>query len=593
MARYKQSSINEVSRRNDLSEVVSSYVHLKRNGTSHVGLCPFHKEKTPSFHIDDDKQLFYCFGCGVGGTVFDFIMRAENLDFADSVRFLAQRAGVTLEEEQTGDNSRYEENAAQRKRLLELNRLAARHFYENLTKPGAEPALSYMQKRGIDRKTAVKFGVGFAPDSWSDLLDAMREKGYQDEELVKGGLAVKNEKGRVYDKFRNRLMFPIIDVRGNVIAFGGRTLGDDAAKYMNSPETPVFHKGRNLFALNLAKQVGMKEGLVLVEGYMDVVSLYQRGIVNVVAGLGTALTDEQARLLRRYAACVYVCYDSDEAGQKAAQKAIGLLRDAGNVVKVISFTGAKDPDEYILKKGPESFRALLTEARESVEYQLLRLRQQYDIYDLSQKISFLTEAAKVLAEIESEVAREAYIKRVSAETDISVESIKAEVAKLVYYKNKKEVRKELYNEAAPERLSSDMAELSRGQSTATYKTERTLLNLMFYHHKAWELARDKVEPAWLTSELHRQLFEKILAYKQAEQEPQAAEFLTALSDEALKKAAASILYSSFDGDAMQAMREAAAKLETEYLKNRAAKLAGEGKVREANEIYRTIKERRG
>ncbi len=269
------------------------------------------------------------------------------------------------------------------------------------------------------------------------------------------------------------------------------------------------------------------------------------------------------------------------------------MKEADNIVKVISFTGAKDPDEYILKKGPESFRALLTEARESVEYQLMRLRQRYDIYDLSQKISFLTEAAGVLAEIESEVAREAYIKRIAAETDISVESIKAEVAKLVYYKNKKEVRRELYNEAVPERISSDVTELSRGQSTATYKTERTLLNLMFYHHKAWELARDAVDPMWLTSELHRQLFQQILTYRASEQEPQATEFLTSLSDETLKKTAASILYSSFDGDSMLAMREAAAKLETEYLKNRAAKLAGEGKVKEANEIYRKIKERRG
>lgn len=592
MARYKQSSINEVSRRNDLAEVVSSYVQLKRNGTSHVGLCPFHKEKTPSFHVDDDKQLFYCFGCGVGGTVFDFIMRAENLDFADSVRYLAQRAGVTLEEEQDR-GGQHEENANIRKRLLELNRLAARHFYENLLKPDAKIAHDYINRRGLDRKTAIKFGVGYAPDTWSDLLDAMRAKGYTDDELVLGGLAVKNDKGRVYDKFRNRLMFPIIDVRGNVIAFGGRTLGDDQAKYMNSPETPVFHKGRNLFALNLAKQVGMKEGIVLVEGYMDVISLYQRGICNVVAGLGTALTEEQARLLRRYAACVYVCYDSDEAGQKAAQKAIGLLRDANNVVKVISFTGAKDPDEFILKKGPESFRALLKEARESVEYQLLRLRQRYDIYDLSQKISFLTEAAKVLAEIDSEVAREAYIKRVSAETDISVESIKAEVNKLVYYKNKKEVKKELYNESVPERLSSDISELSAGQSTATYKTERTLLNLMFYHRKAWDLARDTVQAEWLTSELHRQLFQKISEYMSATEESQASEFLTTLSDETLKKTASSILYKSFDGDSMQAMREATAKLEIEFLKKRAAKLAGEGKVKEANEIYRKINERRG
>lgn len=593
MARYKQSSINEVSRRSDLAELVSGYVHMKRNGTSYVGLCPFHKEKTPSFHVDEDKQLFYCFGCGAGGNVFDFVMRAENLDFVDALKFLAQRAGVTLEEEQGGHRSRSDEESAQRKRILEMNRLAARHFYDNLNGPQAAAAQAYMQRRGLDRQTAVKFGIGFAPDQWSDLLSAMETKGYTADELVTAGLAVRNGNGRIYDKFRNRLMFPIIDVRGNVVAFGGRTLGDDQAKYMNSPETPVFHKGRNLFALNLAKQTGLKDGLILVEGYMDVISLYQRGITNAVAGLGTALTEEQARLIKRYASQVYVCYDSDDAGQKAAQKAIGLLTEAENIVKVISFTGAKDPDEYILKKGPESFRALLSEARESIEYQLLRLRQQYDLYDLSQKISFLSESAKILADIDSEVACEAYIKRLSAETDITPEAIKAEVLKLVYYKNKKQARKELYNESVPERLTADSSALSSGQNTATYKTERTLLNLIFFHRRARAVAKELVQPEWFSSELHRRLYQLMMDYQAGNEEAHASDFLTGLSDDTLKKAAVSILYINFEGDSGQAAREAAGKLETEYLKKRAAILAGEGKVKEANEIYRKIRERRG
>ncbi len=593
MPRYSQSSINEVSRRINLPELVSSYVRLKRNGTSHVGLCPFHKEKTPSFHVDEDKQLFYCFGCGAGGNVFDFVMRAENLDFVDALQFLAQRAGVTLEEEQ-GKSTKSEEEASLRKRILEMNRLAARHFYDNLNGPNAKAAVSYMQKRGIDRKTAVKFGIGYAPDAWSDLLDYMTDQGYTRDELVTGGLAVKNDKGRVYDKFRNRLMFPIIDVRGNVVAFGGRALGEDHAKYMNSPDTPVFHKGRNLFSLNLAKQKGMKEGLILVEGYMDVVSLYQNGITNVVAGLGTALTEEQARLLKRYASTVYVCYDSDEAGQKAAQKAIGILAEAENIVKVISYTGAKDPDEYIQKKGVQSFRQLMIDARESLEYQLLRLRQQYDIYDLSQKISFLGEAAKILADVDSEISREAYIKRIAAETDISPESIRTEVSKLIYYKNKKQVNKELYNEAMPERLTADASNLPKGQSIATYKTERTLLNLIFYHRRPFEMAKTSVLPEWFSGELHRKLFGRILEYRTTHEEISASEFLTALSaEEETKKAAAAILYINFEGDSLQAAKEAAFKLEESYLKLQAAKLAGEGKVKEANEIYRRIKERRG
>ncbi|MBE7022179.1 MAG: DNA primase [Ruminococcaceae bacterium] len=593
MARYAQSSINEVSRRNSLSELVSGYVRLKRNGTSYVGLCPFHKEKTPSFHVDEEKQLFYCFGCGAGGNIFDFVMRAENLDFVDALQFLAQRAGVTLVEEQGGSRADREEESQKRKRILEMNRLAARHFYENLSKPGAEAALSYMQRRGLSKRTAIKFGVGFAPEAWDDMLAYLQAEGYTPEEIVTAGLAVRNEKGRVYDKFRNRLMFPIIDVRGNVIAFGGRTLGDDQAKYMNSPETPVFHKGRHLFSLNLAKQSGMKEGLILVEGYMDVISLYQAGICNAVAGLGTALTEDQARLLKRYASQVYVCYDSDEAGQKAAQKAIALLTEAENTVKVISYKGAKDPDEYIQKKGVESFRALLAESKESLEYQLLRLRQQYDLYDAAQKISFLTEAAKILAEVDSEVAREVYIKRLSAETDISSEAIKTEISKLIYYKNKKETRKEMYAQNTPEKLSADFSAGSRQQATATYKTERMLLNLIFYHRRAFEIASSTVKPEWFTSDIHEKLFSAIAAYREREEEVSAPEFLTTLSDEVLRQAAVSILYQDFSGETVQAVKEAAEKLETAYLKKRAGQLVGEGKVKEANEILQRIKGRRG
>ncbi len=594
MPRYKQSSINEVARRTNLAELVSSYVQLKRNGTSHVGLCPFHKEKTPSFHVDDDKQLFYCFGCGAGGNVFDFVMRAENLDFVDALQFLAQRSGVTLEEEQNYSRAQSDEQAERRKRILEMNRIAARHFYDNLSTPAGEAAKAYMKQRGLNRQTAIKFGIGFAPDEWSDLLDYMKEQGYTADEMILAGLAKKNEKGRIYDVFRNRLMFPIIDIRGNLIGFSGRALeADNPAKYLNSPETPVFYKSRNLFSMNFAKQTAAKEGVILVEGQMDVISLYQSGFTNAVAGLGTALTEEQARLLKRYANQVYVCYDSDEAGQKAAQKAIKILSEVDNTVKVVSFSGAKDPDEFIQKKGVESFRKLLSSANESVEYQLLRLRQEYDIYDLSQKISFLEAAAKILADIESEMSREAYIKRVSVETDISVESIKTEVNKLIYYKNNKQVKKELHQEKTPEWLSSGHADLAGQQSTATYKTERTFLNLLFYHRRVYEYAKDAFDDVWFTSDMHRLIYQVMMAYRGANEELQESEFLNYFTEEAVKKAAVSILYIHFEGDSLQAAKEAAFKLEETYLKNYAAELAGEGKVKEANEIYRRIRERRG
>lgn len=591
MARYSQNSINEVSRRNDIVDVVSSYVKLKRNGNNYTGLCPFHKEKTPSFHVSEDKQLYYCFGCGAGGNLFDFVMKMENLDFVDALKFLAQRAGVTLEEEK-GSYRPSQEEVNLKQRIYEMNVVAARHFVANLMDKTAIAAHQYVKKRALSRDTIIKFGLGYAKDEWNDLCDYLKEKGFTEDEIVAAGLAVKNDKGHVYDKFRNRLMFPIINVRGSVVAFGGRALGDDPAKYMNSPETPVFHKGRNVFNLNMAKQFGQKEGLVLVEGYMDVASLYQSGICNAIAGLGTAFTPEQAQLLRRYASRIYVCYDSDGPGQAAALKAVDILSDAGNKVKVVRFSGAKDPDEYIQKKGAESFRECINNAAGAVEFKIMRLRKDYDLTDVEGKVAFVTEASKILSGIENQIEREAYIKRIAAETDISFTAIQTEINKLIYQAGKKTARGELYAENRQDAREASAIQAEAVQNTATYKAERMLLNVIFFQRKAYEFAREELSGDLFAGVENRKIYEAMTAYKSENAEANASGFLSYI-EPSLKEKAAAILYREYECDSVQAAKDMIKKLKGELMNSRIKQLAREGKAEEVNALIQKYTERRG
>lgn len=588
MARFLQSSIDEVLRRSDIVEVVSSYVSLRRNGTDFVGLCPFHREKTPSFHISADKQLFYCFGCGAGGNLIDFVMKIENLDFVDCIKFLADRAGVALEEDVYSPAIQKKHDL--RERILKMNKLAAKHFVANLSTETAKEARTYAANRGLTREIITTYGIGFAPESWSDLTDFLNENGYKNDEIVTAGLAVKNDKGHVYDKFRNRLMFPIIDVRGNVIAFGGRALGDDAAKYMNSPETPVFHKGDNVFGLNVAKQYGAKDGLILVEGYMDAVSLHVYGFPNAVAGLGTALTDGQASLLKRYSNVVYVCYDSDEAGQKAADKAIDILSAAGVKLKVLSYSGAKDPDEFLKSKGIESFKQIISSALSATEYRILKLRKNYNLVESDQKIEFLEKAAEILAQNPNAVEREIYIKRISQETDISVESITAQVNKLIYNKNRKQYK----TQERKVQSVSQSAEFRRGQSVQTnsvYKAERMLLNLMFFSSAAFRIAKSEVAPEELTDERNRALFEAIIKFKENDEAANAPMFLSSLPED-LKALAADILYKEYMGDSAAAVKDNINKIKKQNLNTLINKLAAEGKIDEINALIKKENERR-
>ncbi len=586
MARFMQSSIDEVLRRSDIVEIVSSYVTLRRNGSDFVGLCPFHREKTPSFHISSDKQLFYCFGCGTGGNLIDFVMKIENLDFVDSIKFLAERSGVTLEEEIYSPEVQKKHDL--RERILKMNTLAAKRYVANFSDDNAKIAREYAKCRGLSRDIIASFGIGYAKESWSDMIDYLNENGFKNDEIVDAGLAVKNEKGRVYDKFRNRLMFPIIDVRGNVIAFSGRALGDDAAKYMNSPETPVFHKGSNIFALNIAKQYGAKDGLILVEGNMDAVSLHSHGFKNAVAGLGTALTDGQAGLLKRYSSCIYICYDNDEAGQKAANKAIDILTSSGVKLKVISYQGAKDPDEFLNSKGELAFADAISNALSATEYRILNIRKKYNLVDSTEKIEFINQAAEILAKNENAVEREIYIKRIARETDISADSIMAQVNKLIYNKNRKDYKSQ---ERKVQSVTPRFEHEHKTQSTVSYKTERMLLNLMFFSVQAFRIAKDAVSSDEITDDKHQRLFAEIIKYKEANINGDCALFLSSIPEE-LKSLAADILCKEYVGDAVLAVKDNINKIKKENFNILINKLAQEGKIDEINELIKKENERR-
>lgn len=417
---FPPSFIDEVVARNPIEDVVGQYVNLKRSGANLFGLCPFHGEKTPSFSVAPDKGIYYCFGCHKGGGVINFQMEIEGLSYGDAVRALAKRAGMEVPED-----PQFQSRYKQQERLWALSKEAARYFHSKLYAPEGAEGLSYAQKRGMPKSTLTKFGIGFAPNSWNGLVDAMKAKGYTDQELKDAGL-VSEKNGRIYDRFRNRLMFPIIDVRGNVIGFGGRVMDDSTPKYLNSPETIIFNKRKNLFALNLAKKSKLGY-LILVEGYMDAVALHQYGFDCAVASLGTSLTQEHAVLLSRYTEQVVLIYDGDEAGQNATRRAIPMLEAAGIQVKVLRMHDAKDPDEYLKKYGADKFKVLLEEASNRVEYQLGAIARKYHLNDDEERIQFLREAADLVASLPSPVQREVYGGRAAETAKVTPEAMKLEV----------------------------------------------------------------------------------------------------------------------------------------------------------------------
>ncbi|MGI6705289.1 MAG: DNA primase [Clostridia bacterium] len=423
---FPQEWIEEVCNRNDIVDVVSEYVQLKQSGRSYVGLCPFHQEKTPSFNVNHEKQFYYCFGCQVGGNVIHFIMNIERLPFVDSVKLLAERAHMPLPEQ--GDHDEYLRKRSIREKLAEIHKVAALYYHRLLLSSEGKPALSYLKGRGIEEETIRHFGLGFAADRWDGLLSHLRSLKYSDEDILESGL-VSSNKGRYYDRFRNRVIFPIINIYGKVIGFGGRVLDNSLPKYLNSPEGVLFNKSQNLYGLNFVKQKRRIDSLIVVEGYMDVISLHQGGIENVVASLGTSLTHEQARLMKRYCNEIYIAYDGDTAGQKATMRGMEILRKEGCQVKVISFPDNMDPDEFIRKEGKDSFVKNMEQALSLTAYKLECLKKGHDLSSSEGKTKYAIEAAKILSEIENPVEIEAFLKKLQVETGFTYEALKEQVSR--------------------------------------------------------------------------------------------------------------------------------------------------------------------
>lgn len=421
---YPDETIEEVRERSDIVDVISNYVKLKRSGSNYVGLCPFHNEKTPSFSVSRNKQMYYCFGCGAGGNVFTFIMEYENFSFVESVKYLAERAGVDLPAEEY--SSEVKREADLKTRLYDIYKTAANYYYYQMRTEQGKKAYEYLKNRELSDETIKHFGLGYSNIYSDDLYRYLKSKGYDDEILHKSGLLTYDEKRGVHDKFWNRVMFPILDVHNKVIAFGGRVMGDGMPKYLNSPETPIFDKSRNLFGLNIARQSRTRK-LLLCEGYMDVIALHQAGFNNAVASLGTAFTSQQASLIKRYAEEVYLTYDSDQAGTKAALRAIPILKEAGLTAKVINMRPYKDPDEFIKALGKEEYQKRIEQAMNSFLFEIDVLEREFDFEDPEQKTKFFQEAAKKLCTFEDEIERNNYIEAIARKYHITYEDLRTMV----------------------------------------------------------------------------------------------------------------------------------------------------------------------
>ncbi len=500
MVRYSDELIEEIRSSNDIVDVISKYVTLKRSGRNFFGLCPFHKEKSPSFAVSPDKQIFHCFGCGAGGNVIHFISKIEGLDFKDTLELLANRVNIELP---TLDNLEDDKTARLKSKVYEINKIAAEFYHENLYKPTSKIAQEYIKKRKLDNRTLKAFLIGYA-GNFNELYLLLKQKGYTEEEMLASSLVKRTENGGYMDSFRKRLMFPIQDVRERVIAFGGRVLDDSKPKYINSPENIVYSKGRNLFGLNVAKKHDTKK-IVIVEGYMDAISLYQRGITNVVASLGTAMTEAQGRLLRRYSEQVILGYDADGAGQAAILRGMEILQNLGCDIRVLQIEGAKDPDEYVLKYGPERFQKCVDNAISLVEFKVKVLLKELNIENTNDKIKFLNEIAKILAKVTNQMEREIYVDKIAKEYKISKEAIYAEVNKLMYKDNQgsKKLEKRVVTMVPKEEKGNSVSE-------AVLKRENLVIYLLINEYsKCYEKIKNLITLDYIQDDTNKQILKKM------------------------------------------------------------------------------------
>jgi len=497
---YSEEIIDEIRNKNDILDVVSQYVTLKRSGRNYMGLCPFHREDSPSFSVSPERQIFHCFGCGVGGNSITFISKIENLSFKETIEFMAERSGVALP---TYDSSEDSAKQQLKKRIYEINDLAARFFHENLYKPTSKLAQNYVKSRKMDNRTLKMFMIGYS-GTYNELYTFLRQKGYTDNEIYTANLATKTDDGKYIDRFRKRLMIPIMDVRNRVIAFGGRIIEDkkDTAKYINTNENPVYSKGRNLFALNLAKKSQNKK-MIIVEGYMDAISLYQRGLDNVVASLGTALTEAQGRMLRNKEQ-VIISYDSDGPGQAATIRGLEILQNLGIDVRVLQMEGAKDPDEYIIKYGSAGFNKLVDEAISLVEYKIKVLKNDLDLNNVGDRIKFLNQIAKVLATVTNKMEKEVYIEKISEVYKISKEAIYAEVNKLEYNNENSKKILEMPKVKAQIHVPKDE------KISIDEKKENLIIKLLVTaQYKVYKELKDVIKPENFKNEINRKIVQKL------------------------------------------------------------------------------------
>lgn len=509
--------LQELKLRSDITEIASSYVNLKRHGRNMVGLCPFHGEKTPSFNIYTESGSFYCFGCGAGGDVITFIMKIENLDYVEAVKFLAQRAGMEMPE------NTYDDSLSKlRMRIYEANREAARFFHATLLSQRGQSGLNYLRGRALSDRTIRHFGLGFADDDWNSLCNHLKNKGFSEYEIYSANLAFKRKNGNgIYDRFVNRVMFPIIDLRGNVIAFGGRIMTDEKPKYLNTSDTPVFKKSENLFSLNNAKSSGTRT-LILCEGYMDVIALNQAGFTNAVATLGTALTNEQAVLMKRYADEVIICYDADGAGQKATARAIQILRNAGLPIKILTVPSGKDPDEFIRSKGdngPAAFKLLIEKCGNDIEYRLMKLKENYNLNTTDGKVAFLNEAVKIVATIESPIERDVFASKLCAELEIDKNAFLEQISKVKRRDRRENIKKETRQIQAELNGQSDKINREHYKKPRSSSAEEALLVYLINNPDYANSISERVTPDKFSNSLIKRYYEYVLSKIKSGYEP--------------------------------------------------------------------------
>ena len=560
MIRYSDEIIEEVRQNNDVVDIISQYVHLTRKGRNYFGLCPFHNEKSPSFSVSPDRQIFHCFGCGVGGNVYTFLMKIEGINFKEALEQLAERANIQLPTLENNADTAKEELKA---KVYKVNEFTAEFYHQNLYKPTAKMAQEYVKKRKMNKETLEAYRIGYS-GKFDELYKALKAQGFGEKEILESGLVNKNDNGTYIDRYRNRLMFPICDVRGKVIAFGGRVLDDSKPKYINSPENVVYSKGRHLFGLNVAKKDSAKR-LLIVEGYMDVISLHQRGITNVVGALGTALTEQQGWLLRKSTEQVILGFDADGAGQTAVARSMEILQNMGCDMRVLQIEGAKDPDEFIVKYGEGRFRLAMDNAISLVEFKVKNLKKDINLENAADKIKFLNEIAKILSKVENTIEREIYIEKISKGYNISKEAIYAEVNKLIYTNSKgdkilqsknKEVR-HIKEETNKKEIDEDLK-----------RRENTIIALLLdANMNVFQKIREQIKPEDFKDETNRKIAEKL--YEELEKQDRNVNKLIDTFDEETQNHITMVMATDYEIENIdKAVDDILQKYERERLDNR-------------------------